>query len=103
MIQGNTPSKFPVTEFDTPRSLGMQCERLHKEIAVLDERVDRAISIARPHLIRDPRDAVSPTGLEKDNELMEGASPTAQTLALLANKVNRISELLQLFGNNIDT
>lgn len=99
-----TPTKnqmatsFPETTRVTAFSNAL--DRLGKLTEELSDSLHRAINVARPHLVTDPRDVdKAPMGLEP----IPLASPFCHEIRSVNIRLEGILELLNRFGSNFDT
>lgn len=75
-------------------------DRLGKLTEELSDSLHRAINVARPHLVTDPRDVdKAPMGLEPTPL----ASPFCHEIRSVNIRLEGILELLNSFGSNFDT
>ena len=89
---------------DPPRpnhhSLANSLERLTRLVDDFGESLNRAIDIARPHLVSDPRDCTDNGRLEAPVAL---ASPFSHEIRSINERLEGLVELLKQFSSNFDT
>ena len=94
---------------DPPRpnhhSFSASLERLTRLVDDFGESLNRAIDIARPHLVFDPRDPRDCTdnGPLAVSAPVPLASPCSQEIRAVNDRLEGLVELLKRFSSNFDT
>lgn len=92
---------------DPPRpnhhSLANSLERLTRLVDDFGESLNRAIDIARPHLVSDPKDCIEEEHKSHNLEAVPPASPFSQEIRSINDRLEGLVELLKRFSSNFDT
>lgn len=90
----------PAHEPTGHHSFAQALNHLNKLTEELSDSLHRAINVARPHLVSDPRDVDKPDLTEVP---MPAGSPVCHEVRAVNRRLEGLVDLLNRFGSNFDT
>lgn len=81
-------------------SFAQALNHLNKLTEELSDSLHRAINVARPHLVTDPRDVDT---MEMPEVTVPAGSPACHEVRAINHRLEDLIELLNRFGSNFDT
>lgn len=98
-LSAGTPVGTPAHEPTGHHSFAQALNHLNKLTEELSDSLHRAINVARPHLVTDPRDIdKAPMG----DDPMPMGSPASYEIRYVNRRLEDLVDLLNRFGGNFD-